>query len=138
MGLWRSCTDFNTVWWSFSKSRSTVALSKMQVLFLNYLLLNIVITILIFNVLFVLFGEKKKDFWSYDFVFRKEYSRSDCPASYFCFCGSVKDPISDPWLIPHSCGGICNKALDNQKCGHRCLLLCHPGFKAFSTYFTNR
>jgi len=36
------------------------------------------------------------------------------------------DPPVDPWLLPHSCGEICNKQLQPE-CGHLCVSLCHPG-----------
>ena len=36
------------------------------------------------------------------------------------------DPPVDPWLLPHSCGEICDKPLQPE-CGHRCVTLCHPG-----------
>ncbi|KAE8714837.1 NF-X1-type zinc finger protein NFXL2 [Hibiscus syriacus] len=58
---------------------------------------------------------------------RSSYSKSEIPKSYFCFCGKLRDPPSDnPWILPHSCGEICNRPLPNN-CGHFCLLLCHPG-----------
>lgn len=57
---------------------------------------------------------------------RVEYSKTLIPKSYFCFCGKVHDPPSDPWILPHSCGEVCNRSLPHN-CGHRCLLLCHPG-----------
>ncbi|CAM8943298.1 unnamed protein product [Rhodiola kirilowii] len=57
---------------------------------------------------------------------RVEYSKTLIPKSYFCFCGEVQDPPSDPWILPHSCGEVCNRPLAHN-CGHRCLLLCHPG-----------
>ncbi|KAK3100083.1 hypothetical protein FSP39_014538 [Pinctada imbricata] len=57
---------------------------------------------------------------------RSEYKQADCPKRYFCFCGKVQDPSFDPWLVPHSCGQMCGKAL-KPECGHTCLLLCHPG-----------
>ncbi|KAI4370536.1 hypothetical protein MLD38_018882 [Melastoma candidum] len=58
---------------------------------------------------------------------RSPYPKSLVPKSYFCFCGKLQDPPSDdPWKLPHSCGEVCDKLL-NPNCGHRCLLLCHPG-----------
>lgn len=58
---------------------------------------------------------------------RVEYPKSQIPKSYFCFCGKLKNPPSDdPWVLPHSCGDVCGKPLKHH-CGHRCLLLCHPG-----------
>jgi len=57
---------------------------------------------------------------------RHEYSPSECPTKYFCFCGKVESPEFDPWTVPHSCGQQCEKGLV-PKCGHNCLLLCHPG-----------
>ncbi|XP_050250780.1 NF-X1-type zinc finger protein NFXL2 [Quercus robur] len=58
---------------------------------------------------------------------RVQYSRSQIPKHYHCFCGKLQDPPSDdPWVLPHSCGEVCNRPL-KHKCGHNCLLLCHPG-----------
>lgn len=57
-----------------------------------------------------------------------------CPACQFhyvgkptplCYCGKVKDPVANAYLVPHSCGEICGKKL---ACGrHSCTMLCHPG-----------
>ncbi|KAF3561509.1 hypothetical protein DY000_02019717 [Brassica cretica] len=42
-------------------------------------------------------------------------------------CLDEEDPPADnPWILPHSCGEVCERGLSNN-CGHRCLLLCHPG-----------
>ncbi|XP_077984309.1 NF-X1-type zinc finger protein NFXL1-like [Glandiceps talaboti] len=57
---------------------------------------------------------------------RYDYKLSDCPTQYYCFCGKEVNPQFDPWLVPHSCGQTCNKVLQ-PRCGHSCLLLCHPG-----------
>lgn len=57
---------------------------------------------------------------------RTEYPPSATPNRYMCYCGKVQDPVSDPWLVPHSCGSVCEKNL-RPDCGHTCLLLCHPG-----------
>ncbi|KAL1808985.1 hypothetical protein ACET3Z_025975 [Daucus carota] len=57
---------------------------------------------------------------------RSEYSKSNIPKTYYCFCGKVENPVRDPWVLPHSCGEICGRDLFD-KCGHCCLLLCHPG-----------
>ncbi|XP_067117921.1 NF-X1-type zinc finger protein NFXL1 [Osmerus mordax] len=57
---------------------------------------------------------------------RQEYPPSQTPNRYVCYCGKVQDPPPDPWLLPHSCGQVCDRAL-KPSCGHRCLLLCHPG-----------
>ncbi|XP_052185775.1 NF-X1-type zinc finger protein NFXL2 isoform X2 [Diospyros lotus] len=57
---------------------------------------------------------------------RVDYSRSLIPKHYLCFCGKLQDPPSDPWILPHSCGEICDRPLKHN-CGHHCLLLCHPG-----------
>ncbi|XVF40733.1 hypothetical protein PTKIN_Ptkin01aG0138500 [Pterospermum kingtungense] len=58
---------------------------------------------------------------------RYSYSKSQIPKYYLCFCGKLQDPPSDnPWILPHSCGEICNRPLP-YNCGHFCLLLCHPG-----------
>lgn len=57
---------------------------------------------------------------------RHEYASSDIPNRYKCFCGHTEDPVFHPWLVPHSCGETCGKALQ-PLCGHDCLLLCHPG-----------
>ncbi|GFR97491.1 NF-X1-type zinc finger protein NFXL1 [Elysia marginata] len=57
---------------------------------------------------------------------RHEYSQSQCPTRYYCFCGKEQDPKFDPWLVPHSCGAVCGRKL-KPDCSHTCLLLCHPG-----------
>ncbi|XP_023272195.1 NF-X1-type zinc finger protein NFXL1 [Seriola lalandi dorsalis] len=57
---------------------------------------------------------------------RAEYPPSATPNRYTCYCGKLQDPPADPWLVPHSCGSICQKEL-KPTCGHTCLLLCHPG-----------
>ncbi|KAJ4828026.1 hypothetical protein Tsubulata_035105 [Turnera subulata] len=58
---------------------------------------------------------------------RSEYARGQIPKAYLCFCGKLEDPPADnPWILPHSCGEVCNRPLPNN-CGHFCLLLCHPG-----------
>ncbi|KAK2513677.1 Nfxl1 [Columba guinea] len=57
---------------------------------------------------------------------RFEYKRSETPSRYYCYCGKVENPTLDPWLIPHSCGQICEREF-KPPCGHKCLLLCHPG-----------
>ncbi|KAG8134922.1 hypothetical protein E2320_007990, partial [Naja naja] len=55
-----------------------------------------------------------------------EYKRSEIPTRYYCYCGKTEDPPLDPWLVPHSCGQVCERHF-KPSCGHRCLLLCHPG-----------
>ncbi|KAB1217733.1 NF-X1-type zinc finger protein NFXL2 [Morella rubra] len=57
---------------------------------------------------------------------RVQYTKSQIPKAYVCFCGKLRDPPSDPWVLPHSCGEICDRPLKHN-CGHHCLLLCHPG-----------
>ncbi|XP_021938982.1 NF-X1-type zinc finger protein NFXL1 isoform X3 [Zootermopsis nevadensis] len=57
---------------------------------------------------------------------RHDYDQNDTPQRYRCFCGQTEDPSCHPWLVPHSCGETCGKAL-LPLCGHNCLLLCHPG-----------
>nr|XP_060634470.1 NF-X1-type zinc finger protein NFXL1 [Anolis sagrei ordinatus] len=57
---------------------------------------------------------------------RFEYKRSETPSRYYCYCGKVEDPPLDPWLVPHSCGQVCERDF-KPSCGHKCLLLCHPG-----------
>ncbi|XP_066488135.1 NF-X1-type zinc finger protein NFXL1 [Tiliqua scincoides] len=57
---------------------------------------------------------------------RFEYQRAETPTRYHCYCGKVEDPPLDPWLVPHSCGQVCERDC-KPPCGHRCLLLCHPG-----------
>lgn len=58
---------------------------------------------------------------------RSNYSKSEIPRKYLCFCGNLEDPPHDnPWILPHSCGEVCNRPLKHN-CGHFCLLLCHPG-----------
>ncbi|CAN9509419.1 unnamed protein product [Ophioblennius macclurei] len=57
---------------------------------------------------------------------RAEYPPSSKPSRYMCYCGKLQDPPADPWLLPHSCGAVCQKEV-KPVCGHTCLLLCHPG-----------
>lgn len=57
---------------------------------------------------------------------RRDYEKSEIPTKYVCFCGKEENPEADPWTIPHSCGEICGKYLQ-PNCGHKCVLLCHPG-----------
>ncbi|KAJ3662166.1 hypothetical protein Zmor_006522 [Zophobas morio] len=57
---------------------------------------------------------------------RRNYQIEDIPDRYLCFCGKTKNPKLQPFLVPHSCGEICGKSLI-PTCGHKCLLLCHPG-----------
>lgn len=57
---------------------------------------------------------------------RCDYQPQDRPTRYECFCGKEVDPSSQDWIVPHSCGENCEKPLQ-PACGHRCLLLCHPG-----------
>lgn len=57
---------------------------------------------------------------------RHEYAFSQIPSEYNCFCGKELNPPNQPWLVPHSCGERCGKRLQPD-CGHRCVLLCHPG-----------
>ncbi|KPM11413.1 transcriptional repressor NF-X1-like protein [Sarcoptes scabiei] len=58
------------------------------------------------------------------------------PKSYYCFCGKNLDPDLSNYYVPHSCGEVCSRPLDqfNPKvdedffvCEHRCTLRCHPG-----------
>ncbi|KAF5270987.1 hypothetical protein FQR65_LT05337 [Abscondita terminalis] len=57
---------------------------------------------------------------------RQHYDSSDIPDKYLCFCKKTVNPTFQPLLIPHSCGETCHKDL-KPFCGHKCLLLCHPG-----------
>jgi NF-X1-type zinc finger protein NFXL1 len=57
---------------------------------------------------------------------RHGYQLEDIPEKYLCFCEKTVDPKLQPFLVPHSCGEICGKDLV-PSCGHKCLLLCHPG-----------
>lgn len=57
---------------------------------------------------------------------RMEYEQDEVPRTYKCFCKKVTDPTFQPWNIPHSCGDTCSKPLQPE-CGHKCVLLCHPG-----------
>ena len=57
---------------------------------------------------------------------RSTYKEFEIPNRYTCYCGKIDDPQFDPWIVPHSCGEICEKNLQPQ-CGHQCLILCHPG-----------
>lgn len=45
---------------------------------------------------------------------------------YYCFCGKIKNVISENYLLPHSCGEMCGKKRGTN-CMHGCELLCHPG-----------
>jgi len=54
------------------------------------------------------------------------HESKDHPRKYVCYCGKVQDPPFDPWILPHSCGEVCKRKL-SPKCGHQCLILCHPG-----------
>lgn len=58
---------------------------------------------------------------------RSSYQKTKIPRRYLCYCGKEEDPPADnPWILPHSCGEVCERPLSNN-CGHCCLLLCHPG-----------
>lgn len=57
---------------------------------------------------------------------RTEYGQDKVPRSYKCFCDKATDPPYQPWAMPHSCGDTCGKPL-YPDCGHKCVLLCHPG-----------
>lgn len=57
---------------------------------------------------------------------RHEYQDDEIPRYYFCYCGKEIDPACQDWLIPHSCGMMCQKPLETF-CGHKCTILCHPG-----------
>jgi NF-X1-type zinc finger protein NFXL1 len=57
---------------------------------------------------------------------RHKYEDFEIPRHYECFCGKERDPVVQDWLIAHSCGNLCLKPLENE-CGHKCMLLCHPG-----------
>ncbi|KAF5301721.1 hypothetical protein FQA39_LY10652 [Lamprigera yunnana] len=57
---------------------------------------------------------------------RQNYNPSDIPKKYLCFCKKTENPSFQPLLVPHSCGETCQKYL-KPLCGHKCLLLCHPG-----------
>ncbi|XP_046391023.1 NF-X1-type zinc finger protein NFXL1-like [Ischnura elegans] len=58
---------------------------------------------------------------------RHSYAESEIPVRYVCFCGKEEDPPKyNGWNIPHSCGENCNHEL-KPDCGHKCILLCHPG-----------
>ncbi len=58
-------------------------------------------------------------------------SHKRIPSRYQCFCGKVREPELNRYLVPHSCGEMCGrKRKPNQKrheCPHKCMLLCHPG-----------
>lgn len=47
------------------------------------------------------------------------------PRDYYCYCGKVKDPESDPWRAAHTCGQRCGRKLD--RCEHLCAEPCHSG-----------
>lgn len=58
---------------------------------------------------------------------RTSYNKDEVPQKYRCFCTKLSDPPFHPWLIPHSCGEVCQKRLSlEQGCKHICMLLCHP------------
>ncbi|KAI5609275.1 NF-X1-type zinc finger protein NFXL1, partial [Silurus asotus] len=57
---------------------------------------------------------------------RYQYTPQQTPTRYYCYCGKEVEPKPDPWLLPHSCGQVCDQEF-KPPCGHRCLLLCHPG-----------
>ncbi|XP_055376175.1 NF-X1-type zinc finger protein NFXL1 [Condylostylus longicornis] len=57
---------------------------------------------------------------------RSNYNVESIPRLYECFCKKEVNPPYHPWIIPHSCGEKCEKYLEPY-CGHKCLLLCHPG-----------
>lgn len=57
---------------------------------------------------------------------RFSFDRKNFPHKYWCFCGQQENPPFDPWMTPHSCGQKCGRML-RPKCGHQCMLLCHPG-----------
>uniref|UniRef100_A0A8D8Y9T2 Protein shuttle craft n=1 Tax=Cacopsylla melanoneura TaxID=428564 RepID=A0A8D8Y9T2_9HEMI len=55
---------------------------------------------------------------------------SEVPREYQCFC--KKQVLDIGWNhldTPHSCGEVCGRDLSRgtTPCGHRCMLLCHPG-----------
>lgn len=51
------------------------------------------------------------------------------PQHYTCFCNKELNPVNHLWLVPHSCGELCEKPLKSQHglCSHHCMILCHPG-----------
>ncbi|XP_018334873.1 NF-X1-type zinc finger protein NFXL1 [Agrilus planipennis] len=57
---------------------------------------------------------------------RTDYQPSDIPSKYICYCGKTENPKPEQFLAPHSCGETCRKDL-KPFCGHKCVLLCHPG-----------
>lgn len=57
---------------------------------------------------------------------RSDYKLDDIPEKYLCFCKKTVEPKLQTFLAPHSCGELCGKEL-KPNCGHKCLLLCHPG-----------
>lgn len=57
---------------------------------------------------------------------RATYEDLEIPYEYKCFCGKETDPAVHLWSIPHSCGDVCGRPL-KPSCGHKCVLLCHPG-----------
>lgn len=57
---------------------------------------------------------------------RTNYESHEIPLYYECFCGKEQDPPIQDWLLPHTCGNLCQKFLD-PNCGHRCVDLCHYG-----------
>lgn len=57
---------------------------------------------------------------------RNEYADHEIPRHYECYCLKERDPPVQEWLVPHSCGNVCEKPLPGL-CTHKCTLLCHPG-----------
>ncbi|RWS25977.1 Protein shuttle craft-like protein [Leptotrombidium deliense] len=52
------------------------------------------------------------------------------PTRYYCFCGKIRDPDLNHYLVPHSCGNVCRKKKITQsknRCSHNCNIQCHPG-----------
>ena len=53
------------------------------------------------------------------------YTYIDKPDAYTCFCQAELQPPVLPYVLPHSCGQTCNRALQCHK--HHCTQPCHPG-----------
>lgn len=59
------------------------------------------------------------------------------PNQYNCFCGRLKDPVFNHYIVPHSCGDSCNRER-HQGCPHPCNVPCHPGPCPPCTAFVTR
>lgn len=54
-----------------------------------------------------------------------QYTMNSAPEAR-CFCGKIRDPEFDVYVLPHSCGDPCGRAR-GYGCPHPCEVRCHPG-----------